>query len=179
MKLTIPQLKKYRNEPFVLDQEIDIKQIALERFSDRLNDVSKLAIKGEVNYRQNDQIKIDLNVKGEVEILTSIKLEPKKHPVDFSIEEIYVQDEQTLENFALTDQVFLIEDNQIDINEIVLENLMVELPITVEDTEAQKKGEGWEIIAEENYQEIETENETTQTLGYFFPDDNKSNKDIE
>lgn len=176
MKFSIPQLQKYKKAPLVVNEDIDIKDVALARFSDRLADISKLHLEGEINYKANDRVKVDLNVSGSAKIFSSIYLNPTDYLINFKIDELYVQDEVTLNTFSLTDQVFLIEDNQIDIDEIVLENVIVDLPIAIEDEVINNKGEGWEIIDENDYQEKETsENKPTQTLGDFFPD-NQDNK---
>ncbi|MDR0899366.1 MAG: DUF177 domain-containing protein, partial [Lactobacillaceae bacterium] len=135
MKFSVPQLQKYKKEPLLIDETIDIKEMAISRFPERLVDLSPLHVVGQIAYKPNDRIKLDLNVTGTAVVETSINLERVEVPLDIVIDELYVQDEVSLNMFPLTDQVFLVENNQLIIDEIVLEDVIVELPIALEDAQ--------------------------------------------
>ncbi|MDI4584096.1 DUF177 domain-containing protein [Oenococcus sp. UCMA 14587] len=179
MKYLVQQLRKYQKTPLLIDETIDLSAPARENFSDRLLDLKPLHVTGEISYGRNDQISVALKIKGIAVLPSARSFNPVQYSFEIPMNELYVQDQETLDTFAQTEQVFLIERNQLDLDAAILENIITELPIAVYTNEELKEkpvsGKGWKLIDEEDYVEPESQDrkETTQNLGDFFPDNNE------
>ncbi|MDR2660957.1 MAG: DUF177 domain-containing protein [Lactobacillaceae bacterium] len=174
MKFTILELQKYKNVPLEINEVVDLSDRVKQNFSDRISKISPMKINGQIQYKNNDRIKLNLNVYGSAFVQSRITLKDVEYKIDLNIDELYVQDEVSLNMFPLTEQVFLLEDNWLDIDDIVLQNIIVFLPLSADEdlNEENIKGEGWQIFSEDEYDlKINEEKEPTQRMGDFFPEE--------
>ncbi|VDK13477.1 hypothetical protein OAL24_00279 [Oenococcus sicerae] len=183
MKYLVQQLQKYQQQPLVVDEQLDLSAAAKENFSDRLLDLKVIHATGEISYEKGDQIKVDLLLVGTAVLPSARSAKAVDYPFKVQMNELYVQDEASLKAFDQTEQVFLIEKNQLDLDAAILENIITNLPMTVyaadESAEQPLSGGGWQLISEEDYVEPEshTAQQENQSLGDFFPDNSDNNKD--
>lgn len=182
MKFLVQQLQKYRKNPLVIDDIIDLSGPVKENFSDRILDLKPVKVDGEISYGSNDRITVDLKLNGVAYLPSARSLAPVKYPFKINMDELYVQDEESLSMFSETEAVFLIEKNQLDLDAAILENIVTNLPMTVfkEDETADRpvSGQGWQIIKEEDYEPNDIlDTEKTHKLGDFFPKSDNKNKD--
>ncbi|MFT8917923.1 MAG: DUF177 domain-containing protein [Oenococcus sp.] len=183
MKFLVQQLQKYRQSPLVIDEQVDLSAPAKENFADRLLDLLPIHVTGEISYEKNDQIKLDLLLKGTAVLPSARSFKPVQYQFEIPVSELYVQDEETLDTFDQSEQVFLVEKNQIDLDAIILENIVTDLPMTAYTPEETADnpifGDGWQIISDENYvaPKWDLQGPQTQSLGDFFPDEPENKKD--
>lgn len=135
--------------PLELDQEIIIPQNFYEKTDIVL--LSPIHVKGKIYYNLSDEVEINLNIQGTMDIKDSITLEIIKYPININIEE-------NLENYVQDGTFFWEkEKNTLDIIEFLWENIVLEVPISVtKATGTNLKGDGWELNKEEEEDEIDS-----------------------
>lgn len=136
------------NKAYVIDEYVEIPEYFYEN-----TDILKLDpvyVNGKVDYNITDEIEINLNVNGIMYLTDAITLEEVEYPFEFIISE-------TLDELGIEVQESLKKSqNILDIIEILWENIVLEVPISV--TKAQNtqiKGDGWELNGEESEDEID------------------------
>lgn len=108
-------------------------------------DIQKLdnvKIQGQLYYDLNDELIIDLEVKGQMLLNDAIDLSPIEYPFTVKITEKYSIDLENKQN----------KHNSLDIMMIVWQNIVLEIPIRVVKPNNEKtslQGEGWELISED------------------------------
>lgn len=102
--------------------------------------LENVKIKGYIKYTLSEEIELNLHVTGSMYLDDAITLEEIKHDFAFDIAEIYNESD---ENFAkLTKN----HQNTLDINEILWENIVLEVPISKTLKSGMKmQGNGWEL----------------------------------
>ncbi|WEV54174.1 DUF177 domain-containing protein [Leuconostocaceae bacterium ESL0723] len=178
MKFARPAVLKHRQTPIVIDENIDLKAVVAQRFSDVILSLGQLHLQGELRALENDDIRLTLQVTGEVTVPSSRSLAPVKLPVDMDLAETYVTTEKHLEDFEDNEAVFLLENDVIDVDEVILENLVASLPTQVlTQAEAEEDqyptGNGWQVISQDDYEVAEKDEEPAldprlQKLDQFF-----------
>lgn len=158
MKWAKAQLNKYRHEPLTFETTLDLADVARERFSDMILDVSALQVNGWVRLIEHDDVLLHATVTGDVTVPSSRSLTPVVLPVDLTIDEQYLDDEARLVEFDETDAVFLLENNTVVLDDSVLENLVASLPLQIlTPAEAQSdadlpSGQDWTVLSETDAQ---------------------------
>ena len=96
--------------------------------------------KGYLKYTLSEEIEINLEVTGTMYLEDAITLEEIPHDFSFTINELYDEND---ENFS---KITKNNKNLLDINEILWENIVLEVPIRLTKNAGKKlQGEGWEL----------------------------------
>lgn len=136
------------NKAYIIEDYVEIPEYFYEN-----TDILKLDpvyVSGKIDYNITDEIEIDLNVKGKMYLSDAITLDEIEYPFLFNINE-------TVEELGLEVQESLKKSqNILDIIEILWENIILEVPISVTKAQnTQLKGDGWELNGEELEDEID------------------------
>lgn len=136
------------NKAYIIEDYVEIPEYFYEN-----TDILKLDpvyVSGKIDYNITDEIEIDLNVKGKMYLSDAITLDEIEYPFLFNINE-------TVEELGLEVQESLKKSqNILDIIEILWENIVLEVPISVTKAQnTQLKGDGWELNGEELEDEID------------------------
>jgi uncharacterized protein len=82
-------------------------------------------------------------------------LEPVEMPIDFDIDEVYLQDEAHADRYEIEDSVILVEDGVIDFNQALAEYVALSVPLQVlteeEQNQPMPEGNGWAVISEDDF----------------------------
>lgn len=164
MKWAKLQLLKFRNKPLELNETLDLKELIAQRFSDIILDIDQVFVTGKISILKNDDIEIQANVKTCVTAPSSRSLEPVKINLDFDINELYISNLEDLKKYEEENQVFFLEKDIIDLDEIVVENIISEMPLQILTDEEQKadnmpKGDEWRVIS---YDDLLTEEKSKE-----------------
>ena len=104
----------------------------------RILDLSKISVKGEIS-KDLDDYQVKMNIKGDMTINDSVTLKPVKYPFDIDFDEKLSK---------------IIENNEfsLDINEILWQNIVLEVPLrfTIVEDYSKIKGDGWKLVSEED-----------------------------
>lgn len=104
----------------------------------RILDLSKISVKGSIS-KDLDDFEINMNIKGEMTINDSVTLKPTNYPFDIDFNEKLSE---------------IIENNEfsLDINEILWQNIVLEVPLrfTIVEDYSKIKGDGWKLVSEED-----------------------------
>ncbi|WP_220741097.1 YceD family protein [Leuconostoc miyukkimchii] len=157
MKYNKNQLQKYRQNALTFDEELNIENIAKERFPRTVLALSPLQVKGSIRYEDNDDLNLQMTVEGQITVPSSRSLTPVIHHVDLIIDERYIEDAQRLENFEETEPVFVLENETLDIDKAILDSIIAELPLQIltpeeRDNETLPSGNDWHVISEETFE---------------------------
>lgn len=144
MNWTVPWILKQPNKSFVINETVLLPK-DMYRYVDTLLEIDRVHIVGKGYYDdRNDRVFFDLKIDTDLVLECSVSLEPVQHPVDVEHQIIfgYSDDE-------LTD-IYHIKKEKIDLLPIIVQLILMEVPIRVvkEDVEAQKIGNGWQVISE-------------------------------
>lgn len=140
MNINLNELYKY--SVINIDEDID--------FIPKENDLGikklqNIHLKGKITYNDLEELELNLKITGTMYLLDAITLE--EIPYDFSanIEESLIENEINLEKYINKSQ------NTLDIQEILWENIVLEVPIRVkkDDSLISLEGEGWQLNKEE------------------------------
>lgn len=187
MKWSLNELKRYLNEPFVFNDEVDIKETLLKRESEIL-DVSPIHLDGILTVN-DDELILHMNVSLQLTLPSARSLKPVLFPMEFVINEVYIPKSASNETAAREDEVVIyLENDWIDLAESIEDTILINLPLQVfteEEKEAQDmpSGNNWKVISEEDYYSKEKESEDAvdprfANLKDFFKDDESdSNQD--
>lgn len=106
----------------------------------KLDDVK---VVGRAYYSVTNEIVFDCHVEGEMVLLDAIDLEPVNYPFSFEISEILSENDDEKDQNEL---------KRLDIMDILWQNIVLEVPISVRrdpDKKYHLEGEGWELVDEE------------------------------
>ena len=111
--------------------------------------LDNIKVKGRAYYSVTNEIIFDCNVEGIMVLEDSITLEPVDYPIDLHIQEVL--GENTEENIKN-------ESKRLDIIDVLWQNIVLEVPISVHANPEKKydlKGEGWELLQEDETKDEE------------------------
>lgn len=179
MKWSITQLKKYQNEPFTFDKEIDMKYL-IDRV-DELIDISPIKVTGDVQVRLHEII-VNLDINGVLTLPCARTLKPVELPFDTTSVEIFELDEFSESNNSDDELRHKLEGGMINLLPIIEELVILEKPLQVfsEGSEdISMAGDGWEVIGEDQIESTEDSEQETekkvdprlQKLQQFFDDE--------
>ncbi|GAB6091866.1 YceD family protein [Furfurilactobacillus curtus] len=178
MKWSLKELEKYRNEPLRIDETLDVKVKTLARFSDRVIDIDPVKVTGMVSIDRDDVL-LDVHVTGQAVVPSSRSLAPVTFPFDFDMNEIYITEESHFDRYEENETVLLLEGQTIDLDEGVIDNIIAQIPMQIltddeKDGQVMPTGNGWEVIAEDDFNAMQEENQPTDPrlakLKGLFPD---------
>lgn len=139
----IIELAKLNNNELNINDNLKLPQEIYENTS--ILDMKEIHLKGVIKYDYEQNIVLDLEAESTFILADSITLEPIEYPFSCKIEE-------TIEKDSLKNNKFYEKNkNILDIIEILWENIVLEIPISVTNhtiDEIKSSGEGWELVKE-------------------------------
>ena len=134
MKINLNTLSK----PILIDQEFLIPPKYYENTA--VKGIQKVKAQGKIFYNLSDEIEISLKVTGQMILNDSITLEEIIYPFALEIDDIIPENTENLaENYK-------IDQNVLDIIELLWENIVLEVPISLTKASNLKlSGEGWTL----------------------------------
>ena len=125
MKWQFVELQKYKTEALQFNEVVDLKDEITTTFGDVILDVTPLTVTG------------------------------FEMPIDFDIDEVYLQDEAHADRYEIEDSVILVEDGVIDFNQALAEYVALSVPLQVlteeEQNQPMPEGNGWAVISEDDF----------------------------
>ena len=124
----------------ISEKEIDDDIIFTNIESNLIKRLENVHAKGYVKYTLSEEIELKLHVSGTMYVEDAITLEEISHDFAFDLDELY---DENAENFA---KITKNNKNILDINEILWENIVLEVPISLTKVSGiNLKGKGWEL----------------------------------
>ena len=105
--------------------------------------LDNVKVKGRAYYSVTNEIVFDCHVEGTMVLLDAIDLEPIDYPFNIEISEVLSEND---------DEIAQKESKKLDIMDILWQNIVLEVPISVRkdpDKKYDLSGEGWELVDEE------------------------------
>lgn len=156
LKWQVAELAKYKSEAMPFTEIINVTAELTTTFGDMVLDASDLQVTGFAQADQEDII-VHAHVTGELIVPSSRSLKPVTLPVDYDIDEIYLQKADHAERYDLEDSVILLEGDVIDFKQAVIEFTVLQVPLQIltpeEENEPLPSGTGWTVMAEEEYEQ--------------------------
>ena len=144
--------------PKVFDEEIEIPKSYYENTS--IKGLSSIKVVGNIKYNVIDEVVINLDVNGEMELVDAITNELVKYPFSIKIDENLAEIDENDAKYLEKSQ------NTLDIIEFLWENIVLEVPIRVtRSTGVSLHGDGWQLNEDENKDKIDPR---FQKLDEFF-----------
>ena len=110
-----------------------------------IKNLSDVKVKGIIKYNASDEVVVNLDVDGVMELNDAVTNELINYPFSFKIDENLEENEENCAKYLEKSQ------NILDIIEFLWENIVLEVPIRVTNlTDAHLKGNGWELNSKED-----------------------------
>ena len=132
----------YKKGTIIIDDAIDIK---IKDTSLGIKKLEGLHLLGKVTYNDFEELELKLKLKGTMYLQDAITLEEIPYDFESDIEASIAENEINLEKYIDKSQ------NTLDIQEILWENIVLEVPIRVrkDNSDISLEGEGWQLNKEE------------------------------
>lgn len=107
--------------------------------------LQNLHLKGRISYNELEELEINLRLQGTMYLIDAMTLEQTPYDFNTNIEDTIAENEINLEKYIDKSQ------NRLDIQEILWENIVLEVPIRVkkDDSLVSLEGEGWQLNKED------------------------------
>ncbi|PPA72153.1 YceD family protein [Jeotgalibacillus proteolyticus] len=161
MKWSIIQLQKFRNEAFQINETIELKKLP-ERDSE-IRDVSPVKLTGRADI-SSAKITFHLHIEATLTLPCARTLVDVPYPVSLDTTETFLLNSSYVTEEGFEDETHLIEGDVINLEPIIEEILILQVPLQVFSDKAMEEegmlnGKGWEVLSEE---ELEREREQEQ-----------------
>ncbi|MCA0983584.1 YceD family protein [Halobacillus yeomjeoni] len=150
MKFPLQKLKQTGDEPFVFEDDVDIRE--LEDLNNDIRRISPVHVKGQAITRGND-ITITFTIEGEMVLPCARTLVDVTYP--FQIDALEVFNLSPYHTEEGEDEVHPVHGEVLDLTPYIKENVQLEIPTRVfsDDDEAHEEalqeGKGWQVVTEE------------------------------
>lgn len=155
MKWSLNELQKYRFEPLVFSETVDLKESLIRRDKEIL-DVSPILLKGNLIVQENE-ILLHMVVSLNVTLPSARSLEPVAVPLSLEVDEIYIPENVTSREVVEEEgTVIQLENDWIDLSEAIEDAILLNIPIQVfteEEVEENKmpSGNDWIVMSEDDF----------------------------
>ncbi len=142
-------LSKIPETGLIVDEKIELNKDLYEKTE--IEEIKNLSIKGSVRYDYEGILNLNLEAQGIFILPDALTLEPIDYPFTSQIDEKIENIEEYCGSFYEKSK------NSLDISEILWENIVLEIPISVTNHKSEDlllKGNGWELV-NENKEEID------------------------
>lgn len=121
----------YQDE-IIIDEAITLEQDNISH--SEIKALSPLEVKAKLNYNEEDKIQLNLEARGIMSLEDAVSLKLVEFPFTINISETY----ESL-------------DKTIDINEVLWQNILLEVPLkyTLEKDLKSFHGDGWKLVSQE------------------------------
>ncbi|WP_129045169.1 YceD family protein [Companilactobacillus metriopterae] len=162
LNFEVQDVRKYKDKPLLIEENIDIKKDILDRTDDIL-DLDLVSVSGNL-FNDNGLVVTDLKIKANLVMPSIRSSQPVEVPVDIRVHEVYNIDGIDTEDIDDSTVVMPIDEENptIDIYTSIIDNILLNLPQTVLTEEEisndiMPAGDTWEVISEEEYEKRKTE----------------------
>lgn len=156
MKWSLLELKKHQETPLYFSETLALKADLLER-DNQILDVAPVKVDGFITVNKTEYL-VHYTAETVLTVPSSRSLEPVALPLELSVDELFMTPEQYQSRSELIseEEVLLIEGQTIDLNESVMDNLLLAIPLQVLTEEEMKstdlpKGQDWEVVSEADF----------------------------
>lgn len=181
IKWALNELRKQDNEPIRLLGEVDLES-SLKKRSDRISSASPTHIDGWIIVEGEDMFIVDATLTTTLTVPSTRSLEPVDIKCNAKLQETYLAPDYIPEDKeSQTDDIVIeLETQELDIKKPIEDSVLLAIPSRVlTDAEASDedlpKGNDWEVMTEDHYQESGTmlseENSPFSVLKDLFPED--------
>ncbi|SFF94492.1 uncharacterized protein SAMN05216353_11522 [Halobacillus alkaliphilus] len=150
MKFPLQKLKQAGDEPFVFEEEVDIRE--LEEMKNDIRRISPVHVKGQAVTHGND-ITVTFSIDGEMVLPCARTLVDVTYP--FEIDALEAFNLSPYHEEEDDSEVHPVQGEVLDLTPYIKENVQLEIPTRVfsNDNEAQdaapQEGKGWQVVTEE------------------------------
>lgn len=132
----------YKTGSIIVDEKINME---IKDTSLGIKKLENLHLLGKVTYNDFEELDLNLKLKGTMFLTDAMTLEEIPYDFESDIEESIAENETNLEKYIDKSQ------NTLDIQEILWENIVLEVPIRVrkDNSDISLEGEGWQLNKEE------------------------------
>lgn len=179
MKFSLQELKKYYQKPLEIQEVLDLKESLMARNKEIL-DVSKVEVSGFLAPSPKETI-AHLQISATLTLPSTRSLKEVALPLNFSVEEVYLTEEQQALAQLDEEDFILLEGNTLDLVAAVEDYLLLAIPsqiLTSEEKSGQPLpgGSFWQVMSEEDYEKEKLAKETEidprlAKLGDLFKED--------
>lgn len=134
-------LAKVDEKGIIIDDVVSFNDDYIKHTS--IQKLDNVKVKGRVYYSVAKEVILDCHVNGSMVLLDAISLEPIDYPFDLEISEVLSEN---------SDENTQNELKKLDIMDILWQNIVLEVPISVRkdpDKKYDLSGDGWELVDEE------------------------------
>jgi uncharacterized protein len=183
MRWSLKELSEYTNQPMIVSEDMNLANEIMERYSKYVISADDdIHVKASVLFDKGDAI-VDAHVMGKIIVPSSRSLKPVNLPLDFHIDETYVDTNAKLKQREEEGEIaFLVgEDGFIDFKKSIVDNIILQIPMHILSPDEianneMPEGNGWNVMSEEDLIKSEAENKKVDPrlakLKQFFSDDN-------
>ena len=161
MNLAISEIRK-RSEGIFFDEKLDINKKLLERNSNIL-DVKNVQVQGNVSF-ENDLYVLNYTIEYTLTLPSTRSMEPVDITQAEQVTELFVDLVNFAEKSDLVEAnlVLVLETNFIDLEESVIDNILLSIPmrvLTISESESDElpSGDRWSVLTEQQYQKLQEE----------------------
>lgn len=178
MKWALSDLHRYQDEPLHINSTLDLNASLTDRFPETVLAATPVTVDGYLSYDKGDAT-LSTRVELVLTVPSSRSLAPVELPLNFTITETYLPDDSHRGRYEEEDQLVLTlgPSGVIDLDEIVMENIIEQVPLRVltpaeEAAERLPEGKGWSMIDEATLDEEQTNQVDPRfaKLKNLFPD---------
>ncbi|ANZ58258.1 nucleotide-binding protein [Fructilactobacillus lindneri] len=156
MKWSFENLQGYKDKPYEESAVLDLKQDLKERYPDEILDATPLNVSISSIANDGDVI-IDADIKGSITVPSSRSLVPVEIPLDFHVNEVYVNTNAALNRYDEEVVALLIDESgMIDFDKAVVDNVIVQIPMQVlspdeKNGKQMPSGNDWNVVSEDDF----------------------------
>ena len=121
MKWSVQQLNKLTVKPYNFDLSLDFSELAKD--VDDIMSIDMVKVTGTITKIENDTFRIIYHIEAPLVLQCALTLEPVEYSFVADYDDIFSKTE--------SDDVFVIENNTIDLYEAVWSNIIIDKPLTV------------------------------------------------
>ncbi|RLQ95847.1 YceD family protein [Falsibacillus albus] len=180
MKWSTIQLQKFRDKGLHIDENVHMAE-QLQKMDPQIRDASPIHIKGRADI-SSEKVTFHLSIDGTIVLPCSRTLVDVDYPIDIQTTETFLLKPSDYERQG-DEELHPIEGEMIDLNPIIQEIILLEVPMQVFSEEARDdqnlpSGNDWEVLTEEQafQEEVEDEKKVDPRLA-GLSDFFKENKD--
>lgn len=156
MKWSLLELNKYKDDPCVFSEILDLKASLMQR-DELILDVGPVSVEGILTVGKDEYL-VHYMIDVVVTVPSSRSLTPVPLPLRIEVDEVFM----TLEQYQRKDErladeeVIILEKPTINLTESVEDNILLAIPLQVLTEEELlsdelPKGNDWEVLSEESY----------------------------
>lgn len=155
MKWRFSDLQNFGEAVKPFTETIDVKERLLADFGNVIKDVTPVEVKG-FTQADRDDIIVHATVNVTVTTPSTRSLELVEVPLNFDIDEIYIQDGTHMDRYEEEQSVMTVE-KEIDFQEAIVEYIVVNIPLQVlteEEAKGQEMptGQNWTVMSETDHE---------------------------